>query len=85
MPKTKKATLLIEKSEHGTDYTLSAEGLELDILIVDYETQDYEDEDITTFDRHEAVITYEFPRTRGADERVEAAKQAHDQRPVRTA
>lgn len=82
MPKTKKATLLIEKSEHGTDYTLSAEGLELDILIVDYETQDYEDEDITTFDGHDAVITYEFPRQ--DPERVNAAEDALGQRPVRT-
>lgn len=74
MPKTKKATLLIELSERGTDYALSAEGFELDILIVDYETEHYEDEDITEFDGHEAVITYEFPHRR--PERVEAAKQA---------
>lgn len=36
MPKTKKATLLIELSERGTDYALSAEGFELYTLIVDY-------------------------------------------------
>lgn len=78
MPKTPTATLLIETSEHGTDYTLKAEGVDVDILIIDYETEHYEDEDTTEFDGHEAVITYEFPRR--DSERVEAAKQALDRR-----
>lgn len=82
MPKAPKATLLIELSEHGTDYTLKADGVELDILIVDYETEHYEDEDIARFDGHDAVITYEFPRQ--DPERVKAAEDALGQRPVRT-
>lgn len=76
MPKTPRPTLLIEKSEHGTDYTLSADGLELDILIVDYETEHYETEDITSFDGSEAVIAYESPNH--DPERVKAAQGAHD-------
>lgn len=77
MPKTPRATLLIEKSEHGTDYTLKVDGIELDILIVDYETEHYEDEDTTRFDGHEAVITYEVPNR--DHERVDAAQKAHDE------
>lgn len=76
MPKTPRATLLIEKSEHGTDYTLKTDGVEVDILIVDYETEHYEDPDITTFDGADAVITLEMPFS--DDERVDAARKAHD-------
>ncbi len=75
MPKKPQATLLIEMSEHGIDYTLNRDDIDLVLLVVDYETEHYERQDLSLFDGHEAVVNIEFPVK--DPERVEAAERAH--------